>query len=211
MPYVIGRPSKFLALASSIAAMMVAAPSAIADGFNSSNPPQPTASCSSVSSNQLLSSLGDSNLYAPLPGGTFEDGGQGWSYNNASVVSGNEPWNVVNANDSQSLNISAGGSATSPVLCVDSTFPSFRFFANNNGNSGKLTVQARYTTSTGYSGTQWVTGLSAGQYSEWAPTPSVALGSQVPAGMTVNVQFVFIASNPSSWNIDDVLVDPYAK
>jgi hypothetical protein len=209
---VIGRPSKFLALAGSIAAMMVAAPSAMADG-SSNNPPQPTASCSSVSSDQLLSSLGDSNLYAPLPGGTFEDGGQGWSYNNASVVSGNEPWNVVNANDSQSLNISAGGSATSPVVCVDSTFPSFRFFAdsNGNGNSGKLTVQARYTTSTGFSGTQWVTGLSTGQYSSWAPTPSVALGSQVPVGMTVNVQLVFTASNASSWNIDDVLVDPYAK
>jgi hypothetical protein len=53
--------------------------------------------------------------------------------------------------------------------------------------------------------------LSAGDYSSWQPTPSLALGSLLPSGMTVSAQFVFTADQGSAWNIDDVYVDPYAR
>jgi hypothetical protein len=53
--------------------------------------------------------------------------------------------------------------------------------------------------------------LNAGDYSSWQPTPSLALGSLLPPGMTVSAQFVFTADQGSAWNIDDVYVDPYAR
>jgi hypothetical protein len=198
-----------------MAGLLGTAPAAMADPGAQSPQNQQNqqqySSCGSVVSNPLLSTLSDSASYAPLQGGTFEDGGTGWSYNDAAVAGGNEPWNVVSATDSQSLNIGASGSATSPTFCVDNTFPSFRFFAENNGASGRLSVTAHYRTSTGISGTQSVATLSASDYSSWQLTPSIALGSRLPAGMSASVSFTFSASNDASWNIDDVLLDPYAK
>jgi hypothetical protein len=72
-----------------------------------------------VNSVQSVNALGDRAYYAPVAGGTFEDAAAGWTLNNASVVSGNEPWNVVSPTDSNSLSIAAGGSAVSPTFCVD--------------------------------------------------------------------------------------------
>lgn len=216
MPYVIGRPSKFLALAGSMAAFMVAAPSAMAWGGHPvpqapAQPSSPFVGCPSVSATQLLSQLSDSAFYAPLTGGTFEGPSTNWTLNNASVVNGNESDFVVNSTDSQSLQVNPGGSATSPGFCVDNSFPSWRFFALSSGQ-GPLNVSAQWADSSGDSGTVRVATLQPDGYVHWAPSPVLPLGSQVPAGMTVTVQLVFsVPGWGSAWNIDDVLLDPYAK
>ena len=217
MPYVIGRPPKrVLAIVATTVGMLVTASPALADPSVptvAASPASPVASCPSVSAAQDLSSLGDYNFYAPLSGGTFEGSTAGWTFNNASVVSGNEPWNVVSSSDSNSLNIAAGGSATSPTFCVDSTFPSFRFFAQSLGGGyrSNLNVSAIWTLSSGMSGKTGITHLYSGAYTSWEPTPSFPLGSQLPVGQTATVQFVFSAGPGAAWNIDDVLLDPYAK
>jgi hypothetical protein len=205
--------------------MLVTASPALADNWQNGNsqggqvptvaavPASPAASCPGVRAVQSLSALGDLAFYAPVAGGTFEDGGPGWSFNNASIVSGNEPWNVISSTDSNSLNIAAGGSAVSPTFCVDNTFPSFRFFAQalGSGYRSNLTVSARFTLSTGQSGQIPISSLSASNYGSWAPTSPLPLGSALNAGQTATVQFVFSAGWGSAWNIDDVLLDPYAK
>jgi hypothetical protein len=231
VPYVIGRPSKFLALAGTIAGLLFVAQPAMADGGNQNSqgqngqgqqwsqlpqvpaiPASTYASCPAVSSAQLLSQFGDSAYYSPLSGGTFEGSTAGWFFNDASVVSGNEPYYVVNSSDSNSLNLSPGGLAVSPSFCLDSGWPSFRFFAQSSGSSwGSLVVAVRWTDSQGNSGQALVSFLSASRYSSWTLTPSLGLGSALASGATVSAQIVFYATPGASWNVDDVLLDPYAK
>jgi hypothetical protein len=219
LPYVIGRPPKrVLAIVATTLGMLVTASPALADPGSTvptvaATPASPVASCPPINAVQDMTALGDYNFYAPLSGGTFEGSTDGWTFNNAQVVPGNEPWNVVSSTDSNSLNIAAGGSATSPTFCVDSTIPSFRFFAQSLGSGWRsgLTVSAIYTLSNGQSGQAWITRLYSGDYTSWEPTPSLALGSQLPVGQTATVQLVFSAGWRGAWNIDDVLLDPYAK
>ncbi len=235
MPYVIGRPPKrAVALVAAIVGMLVSASPALADSQNSNyrdgqnrtyqgqipqapqvpaTPVSPDASCPAVTATPLLSGLGDLAFYAPVSGGTFEGSTTGWSFKDASVVSGNEPWKVFGWTDSNSLRIEAGGSATSPPFCVDNTLPSFRLFANSadRGRHARLDVAVRWTLSTGESGQVPVQALSARDYSSWKLTPTLPLGSALSAGQTASVQLVFTAGEGSAWNIDDVLLDPYAK
>ncbi|HEY2006024.1 MAG TPA: hypothetical protein VGG87_06215, partial [Solirubrobacteraceae bacterium] len=215
MPYVIGRPPKrILAVVATTVGMLVTASPALANssrydwnGYQvptvASAPASPTASCPSVVSSPLLSSLGDNANYSPLQEATFEGTAADWSLNNATVVNDNEPWYVVSSTDSNALQIGAGGSATSPTFCVDSTFPSYRFFAESQGNGpqSSLNVYAKFTLANGYSGMIPAASLSSGNYSSWQVTPSLPLGSVLQPGQTVTVQFVFAAGSGSAWEI----------
>ena len=73
----------------------------------------------------------DANGYFLVPGGSFEGSSDdvGWRLDNASLTSGNESFQVNGSDDSQSLRIDGGGSATSPYFCVDNSMSSLRFFA----------------------------------------------------------------------------------
>jgi hypothetical protein len=162
----------------------------------------------------VLARFGDTALYSPLPGGAFNGRKTNWSLSGAAVVKASEPWNVLNISSAHSLSIDPGGSATSPPFCLDSTFPSFRFFAHNadGGSDSTLDVQVLWTDAAGDSGSLPVETLNGGDYTSWTLTPSLALGSALAEGMTVTAQLQFSASPSSSpWNIDDVLLDPYAK
>jgi len=225
VPYVIGRPPKsVLAVVATTVGMLVTAAPSLADTTRydwgnyqvptvAATPASPSGSCPTVTSSPLLGSLGDAGNYSPVHGGTFEGSVADWSLNNAAVVSGNEPWNVVGATDSSALNIAAGGSATSPTFCVDSILPSFRFFAQSLGSGyhSGLRVSARYSLSTGQSGQIPISSLYSGDYASWQMTPVLPLGSALNAGQTATVQLVFSAGWGGAWNIDDVLLDPYAK
>jgi hypothetical protein len=208
MPYVMDWPPKrILAVALVGLAMLIAAPVASA---NSSS------SCPIPPSSQVFSQFGDSNSYSLVPGGDFQnEDTSGWTFNNASLVSGGEPWNVSGASENQSLSIGPGGSAISPSICVSNLFPSLRFFALNAQGSGgwgtSLRVSALWTDSNGYTHTFSLGHLYDSQFQSWEPTPSIALGSYLPDGMSVNVQLEFSSGANSTWQIDDVYVDPYAK
>lgn len=223
MPYVIGRPPKFLVTAGVVAGLLFAPAAAMANPGNGRNPqslpqsaPQPAspnANCPSVVSTPVLDRFGDDALYSPIPGGSFNTPRTSWSLSDASVVRDHEPWNVISAPRSRSLQLDGGGSATSPSFCLDNGFPSFRFFARNNdgGSDSSLSVQVLWTDAEGDSGSLPIDTLSAGDYADWTLTPSLALGSALADGQTVSAQLVFTASPTASWNIDDVLLDPYAK
>jgi hypothetical protein len=210
MPYVMDWPPKrVLAIALVGLAMLVAAPVASASSGSSTSCPIPPSST-------VFAPLGDSANYSLVPGGDFEGSMAGWTLNNASVVNGNEPWYVGGSGDSQSLSVGPGGSAISPSICVSDLFPSLRFFAlnaqNNGGTSGNsLRVTALWTDSNGNTHEFMLGRLSDSQFQSWEPTPSIALGSYLPDGMSVNVQLEFSSGANSTWQIDDVYVDPYAK
>ncbi|MEA2210789.1 MAG: hypothetical protein QOF83_737 [Solirubrobacteraceae bacterium] len=218
MPYVIGRPSKFLALATTVAGLLIAAQPAAAARPRSvpqvaAQPASADASCPAVDASPLLSNFGDSSNYAPLSGGTFEGSTADWSLTDASAVDGNEPWFVVSSEDSQSLRLASGGSAVSPSFCVDNQVPSFRFFAENvrGGRRAKLSVRVDWTDAQGNTGSTPAYALHRKDYASWQLSPVFALMAGLPDGNTLSAQLVFSASRGSAWQIDDVLLDPYAK
>jgi hypothetical protein len=203
MPYVIARPPRrTIALAASMFALMVAASPAAAD-----------TGCPTVPTSPVFATFGDLASYTPLQGGTFEGDMSGWSLNGASVVSGNEPFYVNSATDSQSLSLANKGSATSPSFCASSITPTYRFFAENlsGSSSATLTVSVVYSGVNGNSSIAPAPVTVTGVPGLWQLTAPLNLGSTLNNGQTVNAQLVFTASPGSRWQIDDVYIDPYAR
>ncbi len=185
-----------LAIASAALALLVPAASAA-----TACPDQPV--------EHPFGSLGDGLGYFLVPGGDFEGGAAGWTLRNAKVVSGNEPWYVGGRSDSHSLQISPGGSATSPVTCIAFDAPIMRFVTRQaSGVFGALrvdaivylpvgTVTVPLTASAGMSGSWDVTRFIPTVVNQWA-----GFGQ-------LRVSFRFSAPSTGSWLVDDVYVDPW--
>jgi hypothetical protein len=74
----------------------------------------------------------DTRDYFIAPAGDFEDPSlPGWQLTGgAEVTSGGSAHAVTGAGQASSLSLPPGSSATSPEMCVDLNYPSFRFFAS---------------------------------------------------------------------------------
>ena len=169
------------------------------------------ASCPAQPLSTPFSQWGDNNSYFVVPGGTFEGTSDqvGWTLSGASLTSGNEPFYVNSATDSQSLTISAGGSATSPYFCVDNTMSDLRFFAQEATAGSDLQVQALVQTDNGVR-TVPLEDLADGSMPSWAPTDPAGDSSGLPDGATLSVALQFsVPQSSGSWQIDDVYADPY--
>jgi len=170
------------------------------------------ASCPAPPVSTPFSQWGDSNDYFLLPGGSFEGTADqvGWTLDNASLTTGNEPFNVNDPGDQQSLTINGGGSATSPFFCVDETMSSLRFFAQQAGAGTDLRVKALIQNADGSVTPVPVADLADGSMPTWAPTDPLGGSGHLPAGSTMMVALRFRAPLSSgSWQIDDIYVDPY--
>jgi hypothetical protein len=170
------------------------------------------ASCPTQPVSNPFSQWGDSNDYFLVPGGSFEGTSDqvGWTLSNASLTTGNEPFNVNDPGDQQSLTINGGGSATSPFFCVDDTMSSLRFFAQQAGGGTNLRVKALVQNADGGVTAVPVADLADGSMPAWAPTDPLGGSSHLPAGTSVMVALRFRAPVSSgSWQIDDIYVDPY--
>jgi len=169
------------------------------------------ASCPAQSLSTPFTQWGDNNSYFLIPGGSLEGTPDqvGWTLSGASLTPGNEPFYVNSSSDSQSLTISAGGSATSPYFCVDDTMSDLRFFAQEATAGSDLQVSALIQTDNGVQ-TVPVEDLADGSMPSWAPTQPVGDGSGLPDGDTLQVALEFsVPQSAGSWQIDDVYVDPY--
>jgi len=169
------------------------------------------ADCPAQSTSTPFSQWGDTNSYFLVPGGNFEGTPDqvGWTLSGASLTPGNEPFYVDGSGDSQSLTISAGGTATSPYFCVDNTMSDLRFFAQETTGGSDLLVQALVQTPNGVQ-TVPVEDLADGSMPSWAPTQPVGDTGQLPDGDTVMVALQFsVPQSAGSWQLDDVYVDPY--
>ena len=164
--------------------------------------------CPAEAVSQPFAGLGDDARYFLVPGGDYESGSPGWTLGNAAVTDGNDPF----LPGDQSLQLAAGGSAASPVICVGVDDPTIRFAARNRGGLlSALVVSVRFVGPLGIT-LQAPIGVVTGGGS-WRLTPSYPVlvnllplldGSQTP------VQFVLNAVG-GGWNVDDVYVDPYRK
>ena len=144
--------------------------------------------------------------YSLLPGGDFESGAQGWSLTGgARVVSGNESSFVTAAQDSHSLLLPAGSSATSPPMCMGLVLPIVRYFSTGGAALSYLRVEAVYTDASGR------------QRSLDLLPPALQLMGTVNAltlnGLTSEMALRFtpkgLLFGSGTWQVDDIYVDPW--
>jgi hypothetical protein len=211
MPYVSACPPRRLLV---VAAALVAFALALLTGASAAS--ADASACPIPSASQVFSQFGDDAYYSLVPGGSFESDMSGWTLNDASVVSDNEPWYVGAAGDSQALSIRPGGSAVSPAFCVNDLFPTWRFFARVAWGSGfsrwsSLAVSVEWTDQNGNYGVTRVAALGSDFFRTWRPTPTLLLGPVLDDSTTMTERLVFSAGDGAGWRIDDVYIDPYAK
>jgi len=161
-----------------------------------------------------FASWNDVGFYTLVSGGDAEGALSGWTLNGARVVEGNEPFKVGRSTDHRSIALTGGTSVTTAPICIDSTYPWFRFFARNtSGHNANLKVDVLYTDTKGR-----VRDAGTGDYSTaggaWVPTGSIGMNivwQALPTGSSLPVTFRFSATGSDSWLVDDVYVDPYAR
>jgi hypothetical protein len=174
----------------------------------------PAGKCPDDGAAQVFARWWDRSPYVLVGDGGFENGAEGWTLSpGATVVAGNEPWKVRSPDDSRALALEPRAHATSPPVCVGLGHPTARFFARNTGSPlGLLVVQVVFRTSVG--SLALPVGVVLNPSRSWSPTlpmPVLANLLTLLDGSTT-VAFRFTAVGPhSSWQIDDVYVDPWRK
>jgi hypothetical protein len=155
----------------------------------------------------------DQGMYTLATGGSMESS-EGWTLSKAKVVSGNEPWQVNSTEDSHSLRLFSGGTATSPFMCVDVASPYFRVFARNAGaTSSKLKVEVLFRDANGATKVKPTAGISL-RNSSWRLSKRLGLASgqskrERKAGGPVEAAFRFSPMDSTGrWRIDDLYIDP---
>jgi hypothetical protein len=153
--------------------------------------------------------------YALFPDGGLESGGDGWRLDGgAAVASENESFYVRDPDDSKSLSLPAGSSATTSSVCIAATSPDLRFFARKDGSTlSTLKVEVLYTGLFGQPRALTVAILTGGP--SWQPTVPIAFLTNLTlfpllTDGTTSVAFRFTPLGSSTeWRIDDVYVDPF--
>jgi hypothetical protein len=157
---------------------------------------------------------GDSNSYVLAPSGDFESKSfgtrSGWALTGGSkAVAGNEPFFAHSKRDSRSLLLPAGGTATTPTICVSLYDPTIRLFAVGGNATSALLIEVIAPTPFGPVTTP-VAKIDASK--EWSPTAEIYFGanllSALSADGTTSVQFRFTSLGSASWKIDDLYIDP---
>jgi hypothetical protein len=200
----LGHASLSVAMASACATVALTAFSAAPAGAALVS----TGACNEAALSQPFARWGDTSTYELAPGGDFEGSLSGWTLSGgATRVAGSEPFGATGSVGSYSLALAAGASAQSPYVCVNASYPTFRFFARNSGLLSTVLVQVVYKTALGTLALPLGTVALSGQ---WQPTLPMLTGS-VAAGLitggTAQAALRFTALTGSS-QIDDVFVDP---
>lgn len=205
MPYVV-RPPRLSRIVP-VAAAIVASAFATAGPAAAATPDV----CVTPSFSQTFLPWKDTALYTKSPGGDFEGALRGWAFGSgARVADGNESFHVGGPEDRSSLVLGSGASVVSSSMCVDRTYPSFRFFARNlSAGKGSLQVEVVWQES-GVRRTSKA-GLDKAAGTAWTPVKSLKLPTgALSTGGLEPVTFRFTATG-GSYQIDDLYVDPFMR
>jgi hypothetical protein len=171
-----------------------------------------TSACDSAPLTQPFASVGDSNDYKLVPGGSFESGTAGWTLKGgARVTTGSEPYGATGAVGKSSLYLPAGSSVQTPLTCVNAAYPSLRFYARNNSLLSTVLVQLVYSNPL-----LGLVPLPVGAVAlggQWKPSSPMLTLSAVPgllSGGTTQVAIRFTALLGAS-QVDDIFIDPRVR
>jgi hypothetical protein len=163
---------------------------------------QAAQSCPSLTMSQPFAQWGDQSEYALVPGGDFET--PQWTLQNgAAIVPGSEPYAATGSLGNSSLSLPAGGSASSPTICLDASEPTLRFFIAGSGSVLVQVTDGNISIPVGL-----VNGPGG-----WQPSPIVMTGSKLlgflGGGTTqVSVRLTALSGQPQ---VDDVFIDPWLR
>jgi hypothetical protein len=195
-----------LVLAGAAALVAFAAPQAQAGVLVSS-----ATDCAAQTVSQPFLPWADPAQYVLAPGGAAESDA-GWTFTGgAGPALGNEPWKVTAATDSSSLNLPAGSTATTGVMCVGIEHPTLRVFSSSTSSLASLHVDVLFEDSTGAVRDLTVGHVAGGAWSPSQVMPVVANLLALLPGEKTAVAFRFTPEGTGSWRIDDVYVDPYGR
>jgi hypothetical protein len=173
-------------------------------------PSAQAAGCDDQVVEQPFTAWADLAGYVLVRNGALETGA-GWNLRGAARAAGNETFYVHHEDDSTSLALPAGSSATTPPICVGLDYPTLRLFARNKGSLlSTLLVEVLFQDAGGLQHALPIGAYSA--TSAWQPTTPLAVvaNSFALSGDTVDVAFRFTPLDAlGKWAIDDVYVDPF--
>ena len=167
----------------------------------------PLTSCTAGALSQPFAQWGDYAHYSLSPGGDFESSdpkGSAWTLGGgARIVGGSETYAATGKLGASSLSLPALASAESPPTCVDTAYPTIRFFVSGSGAAAVSIV---------YDGIPIPTGVvvTAGN---WTPTPVLLTTAPLwglLSGGSANVSLE-ITGLTGSPRVDDVFVDPWGR
>ena len=176
-------------------------------------PPASAGMCDATATQPFLPWL-DPARYVLAPGGAIETGTKNWRLSGgAQIVPGNEPYQVHDLADDESLSLPPGSTALTDRVCLGLTYPTIRFFALNSGSPlATLKVEVLFRDGLGaLLGRATIATLTA--FPEWQPTlPIAVLANATALAGTRSVQFRFTPDGAQgAWQIDDLYVDPWVS
>lgn len=187
-----------VALVTAMVTLAVAAPTALA-----ANP----GPCAPRPFSTIFSAFGDTALYTLAPDGGLEAGAAGWTLGaGATVAKESSSIKLDGKLGTRSLELASGATATTPSICVERGYPSFRFVARSLvAAKGSLRVDVIYGADRRVKTAGTITPAAG-----WAPSPELKLAEgqfKVKDGESGEVKFQFTASG-GMVRVDDVYVDP---
>ena len=160
------------------------------------------AACETSELRQPFVAWADPAWYELAPRGDFEQ--PGWTLDGgAQRVPGSEPYAATGKVGNWSLRLPAGSSARSPLTCVDTQYPTVRFFIAGTGSVAVSVVHGGITIPAGVA----VAGSS------WSPSPVTVTTSPllaIASGGSAQVS-VRLSGVSGHSRVDDVFVDPWNR
>lgn len=209
MPLTLSQTSRRLALAAGTIAgtLALAAPAMAGDTLAATAfaGQTPVNECAPLPMSQPFIGLGDRRSYVLAPNGNFSNvSGGGWQFTGgAKVVSATRP--LIGAGGV--LDVPAGATALSPLMCVDLDYPTARTWT---GGAGSLKINVVYPDAQKGLAPKSVGNISGLRTGAWKLSSDFDVNPQM-AGKYAGwrrVAFQLTNTGKSSVQVDDFFVDP---
>jgi hypothetical protein len=177
-----------------------------------------TLSCVDPVIEHPFTAYGDDSDYVLAPNGSFESTA-GWGLDGARAIAGNDPFDLRPGSsqaDSTILSMPEGAEATSPLMCVDETYPDFRFPVRLIGRQATVRVEVAYPFSRWGSSFRKSDSFTLKGDDGWTLSPRLDLdpqrGGTGPEWRPMAIRLIAKNGAPGTGvELDDVYVDPRAR
>lgn len=168
-----------------------------------------TSRCAAPGLSQVFLGNNDSDYYFLAPGqsaGGFE--GQGWTLSGGASVTATT---LPSGRSGDVLNLPSGSTATSPVICVTTAYPSARMFARNLAGADAVGFSVGYVGTDSYLHIKGGGDIHGGQHGEWALSGTLNMSPEHVEGWQLVQITLFAKGNNSDAQLAGLYIDPYSR